>query len=164
MPIRSMLIVALAVASAAATAAELGGDCKPVWAAMEKTMRADHTASTVRDGRTTRGVTAGGVNYVQIKGTWHKSPMSVQDLIAQQQENLRNAKTYACQRVGDSTVDGAPVTLYRTQTVSDATTGESTIAIARGTGVAVQVDATIKGDADMHFVTHYGYGNVKPPM
>jgi hypothetical protein len=164
MPIRPLLFAALAVTSATAGAAELTGDCKPVWAAMEKTMRADHTASTVRDGTTIQGVTAGGVNYVQIRGTWRKSPMSVQQVIEQQHDNLKDAKEYRCQRIGDSTVDGAPVTLYKTQTVNDSTTGESTIAISRSDGVAVQVDATIKGDANMHFITHYAYGNVKPPM
>jgi hypothetical protein len=164
MPIKPLLFAALAVVSATAAAAELAGDCKPVWAAMEKTMRADHTASTVRDGTTIQGVTAGGVNYVQIRGAWRKSPMSVQDVLAQQQENLKDAREYRCQRIGNSTVGGAPVTLYKTQTVNDSSTGESTIAISRSDGLAVQVDATIKGDVNMHFVTHYGYGHAKPPM
>jgi hypothetical protein len=155
---------AFALASAGAGAAELSADCKAVSAAMEKTIGTDHTTAIVRNGVTSHGVTAGGVNYVEIKGAWRKSPMSAKDMIAQEHENIRDAKEYRCQRVGDAMVDGVPVTVYKTHTVTDSATDEGTIAIARGTGLAVQVEGDLKGDANFKFVAHYGYGNVKPPM
>jgi hypothetical protein len=163
MNLKPILVAALAVAGTGACAAELAGDCKPVFAAMEKTILTDHTMSIVRNGVTSQGVMAGGAIYVQYKGAWHKSPISAQDMIAQEHENLRNAKAYRCQRVGDSTVDGVPVAVYRTHTETDSATDDGTVAISRE-GVAVQVVGDMKGDANLHFVAHYGYGNVKPPM
>jgi hypothetical protein len=155
--------IAFAVATGAA-AAELSADCKVVSAAMLKTLGTDHTTTIVRNGVTSHGVTAGGVNYVEIKGAWRKSPMSVAAMVAQERENIRDAKEYRCQRAGDATVDGVPVTLYKTHTVNDVSTDDGTIAIARGTGLAVQVEGDMKGDANFKFVAHYGYANVTPPM
>jgi hypothetical protein len=156
--------VTFAMAVAGAGAAELSADCKVVSAAMEKTIGTDHTLSIVRNGVASQGVTAGGVNYVQVKGAWRRSPMSAAGMVAQEHENIRDAREYRCQRVGDSAVDGVPVTLYKTHTVTDFATDDGTVAISRSNGVVVRVEGDMKGDANFKFVAHYGYGNVKPPM
>ena len=164
MAIKLALWAALAVASGSASAVELSAECKPLFDAMEKTIRSDHSTTTVREGNTIQGVSVGGTMYVQIQGAWRKSPMSVQDVLAQTRENLKNAKEYRCQRGADAIVDGTPSTIYKTHTVSEFGSGDATVAIAKGSGLAVQVENTMTGEANMRFVTRYSYVNVKPPM
>src|SRR4029077_17928828 len=93
-------------ASAAAFAAEPGPACAPILSAMAKTLVADHASLTQANGRTSNGITAGGVNFMQIDNVWRVSGLSPQENQARSNENLRNAKSYVCQSLPDSTVDG----------------------------------------------------------
>ena len=147
-----------------AQGAELSGDCKPVAAAMEKSVQADHATTTTRGADTMQGITVGGAIYVQARGAWHKSPMTVQDNLAMSRENLKDAKEYSCKALPDSVVDGIPAANYATHTVNGDTVVDSRIAIAKATGLAVSVENRLSGDANAVMVTHYRYGNVKAPI
>ncbi len=148
----------------AARAAELSTDCKPVFAAMEKSLQADHTTTTTHGADVMRGVTVDGTLYLQIGGAWRKSPISVQDNLAMSRQNLKDAKEYTCKALPDSVVDGTPVANYATHTVSDDAVIDSHVAIAKGSGLAVSVENRHTGHAGADMVTKYGYGNVKAPM
>ena len=144
--------------------AELSGDCKPVAAAMEKSVQADHATTTTRGADTMQGITVGGAIYVQSKGAWHKSPMTVQDNLAMSRDNLKAAQEYSCKALPDSVVDGTAVANFTTHTVNSGTVVDSRIAIAKATGLAVSVENRLSGDANAVMVTHYRYGNVKAPL
>ena len=160
-------VAAVALCGLAATrAAELSAECKPVFAAVEKSLQIDHTTVSTRGADTLHGVTVGGAMWLQVGGgSWRKSSMTVQDNLAQSRENLKNAKEYTCKSAPDSVVDGIPVTNWATRTVNDDTTIETRIAIAKGSGLVVSVENRRSGEGSTsNVVSKYGYGNVKAPI
>jgi hypothetical protein len=157
-----LLVPVLAVVSASAVGAQLSGACQPVFAAMEKTIQADHATTSTRAGESFHGITVGGVTYLQVQGVWKKSPTSVQDNIDRSRENLKNATEYSCKPLPDSMVGGVAVVNYATHTVGDAVI-DNTISIDKRTGLAVMVTTDIKDNGN-HLVTQYTYGGIKAPI
>ena len=152
----------------AARGAELSADCRPVMAAMEKSLLADHAAISTHGSSTSHGITVDGAVYLQVGGAWRKSPWTAQSVIAQSRENLKDATSYTCKALPDSVVDGAPVTNYLARTVSDDATVDTTVAIAKATGLVVSVDnrqagASAAGTPE-DIVTRYTYGKIKAPI
>jgi hypothetical protein len=160
-----LLLVITIFGSATATAAVPGPGCAPILTAMAKTLQVDHATLTQSNGQTSHGITAGGVNYIQIDNAWKMSPFSVKDNQARSDENLRNAQSYTCQSIPDSSVDGVAVANYRTRTVSDGTVVESKISISKASGLAIQVENDLNsGDSiKSHYVTHYSYTGIHAP-
>lgn len=152
-------------ATSTALAAEPGPACAPVLRAMAKTLVADHTSLTQSGGRTLNGITAGGVNYLQIDNVWKVSPLSPQENQARSDENLRNAKTYVCQALPDSSIDGVAVANYRTRTETEDAVVESTISISKASGLAIEVINELASDPGnkSHYSTHYAYTGVHAP-
>lgn len=148
-----------------AGSAEPGIDCTPVLKAMAKTLQTDHSAITQSGGRTSTGITAGGVDYLQIGGAWKVSPLSPQDNQKRSDENLRNAKTYTCQALPDSMIDGVTAANYRTRTESDDAVVDSTVSIAKRTGLALRVenDTDTGGGNRRHYITKYSYTGIQAP-
>ena len=133
--------------------------------AMTKTLQVDHATLTQSDGHTSRGITAGGVNYLQFDGDWRLSAISPRDNQARSEENLRNAKSYVCQRLPDSSIDGVAVTNYRTRTETEDTVVESTIAISKASGLAIEVtnELVSGGVGKSHYSTRYTYTGIQAP-
>lgn len=154
-----------AIAVIPAVSAEPGPGCTPILKAMAKTLLTDHSAITQNGGRTNTGITAGGINYMQIDGTWKLSPLSPQDNQKRSDENLRNAKTYTCQALPDSMIDGVTVANYRTRTESEDAVVDSTVAIAKSTGLALRVENNIDtgGGTKTHYTTRYSYTGIQAP-
>jgi hypothetical protein len=150
---------------ATATAAELGPGCAPVMSAMAKTLQVDHATLTQMDGRNLKGITAGGVNYLQVDNEWKVSPISPRDNLARSDENLHNAKSYVCQRLPDSTIDGVAVINYRTRTETEDSVVESTIAISKASGLAIEVTNALGsgGESKSHYSTRYTYTGIQAP-
>ena len=159
-----VLIAALAAGAAAAHGAELTAECRPLMAAMEKSIQTDHTTTTTHGAQVMKGVTVGGAIYVQSHGAWVKSPITVQDNLAMSRENLKDATEFSCKLLPDSVIDGTPVTNYATHNSSPDTVMDSRIAIAKGTGLAVRVENRPADDPGGTMVTTYSYGNVKAPI
>jgi len=162
----SRLFLAIAMfGMATATAAVPGPGCAPILSAMAKTLQADHATLTQSSGQTMHGITAGGVSYIQIDNTWKVSPFSVKENQARSDENLRNAKSYTCQSMPDSSVDGVAVANYQTRTESDGTVVESKISISKASGLAIQVENDLdSGDSvKSHYVTRYSYTGIHAP-
>jgi hypothetical protein len=155
----------LTTAGTAAIAAEPGPACAPVMRAMAKTLAADHSAVTQAGDHSSTGITASGVNYMQIGGKWMLSPLSPQDNQKRSDENLRNAKVYTCQAMPDSTLDGVAVANYRMHTESTDAVVESTLAIAKSTGLALLVENVIDmgGGTKNHYSTRYSYTGIHAP-
>lgn len=150
---------------ATATAAEPAPACAPILSAMAKTLQADHATLTLNAGRTTNGITAGGVNYLQVDNAWIVSPLSPHENQARSDENLRNAKTYTCQSLPDGTTDGIATANYRTRTATEDAIVESRIAISKASGLVIEVDNDIdSGDGGKsHYTTHYTYTGIHAP-
>jgi hypothetical protein len=158
-------IAILGAATVSAVAAEPGPACAPILKAMAKTLVADHASLTQSNGHSMNGITAGGVNYLQIENAWKASPLTPKDNQSRSDENLRNAKTYVCQSLPDSIVDGVPVANYRTRTETEDAIVESKIAISKVSGLAIQVDNDLTADGIIksHYSTHYSYTGVHAP-
>jgi hypothetical protein len=129
---------------------------------MVKTLAVDHVTVTQSDGHTVNGITARGVNYLQMGNVWRISPISPKDNQARSDQNLRNAKSYTCQPLPDSTIDGEAALNYRTRAETDDAVAEATISISKSTGLAIQVDNYV-GEGKSHYVTHYSYTGVHAP-
>ncbi len=153
----------LGLATAAAGAAEPGPACAPILKAMAKTLVADHATLTQSGGHTSNGITAGGVSYLQIGNAWKVSPLSPKDNQARSDENLRNAKSYTCQSLPDSSIDGVAVANYRTRTETEDTVVESQISISKTSGLAIQVDNNIGEGNKSHYSTRYTYTGIHAP-
>ncbi|MCK9686643.1 hypothetical protein [Scleromatobacter humisilvae] len=167
MPIRSTALALAAAVLATSTtprAAELSGDCKPVFAALEKSIQANHTTTTNRGTDVLHGVTVDGAVYIQVRGAWRKSEISARDNIAMSRENLKDASEFSCKALPDSVVDGTPAANYATHTVNDDVVIDTRIAIAKGTGLALSVVTRLPGGGGGDVVTRYAYGNVKAPI
>jgi hypothetical protein len=158
-------ICSLVAAIGTATAAQLSPACGPIMSAMTKTLQADHATLTQINGQSTNGITAGGVNYLQIDGVWKVSPMTPRENQARSDENLRNAKSYVCQRLPDSSIDGIAVANYRTRTETEEDVVESTISIAKSSGLAIQVtnEFGAGGGSKSQYTTRYSYTGIHAP-
>jgi hypothetical protein len=158
-------VVVLVAMVATATGAELTPACAPILSAMTKTLQVDHASVTQSNGITMNGITAGGVNYLQIDNVWKVSPISPRDNQVRSDENLRNAKSYVCQRLPDSSIQGVAVANYRMRTESDGTVVDSTIAISKGSGLAIEVTNELDsgGGSKSHYSTRYTYTGIHAP-
>lgn len=145
--------------------AEPGAGCAPVLKAMAKTLQADHSTISQNGTDISSGITAGGVNYLQVRGAWKVSPLTPQDNQKRSDENLRNAKSYTCQALSDSIVDGVAAANYRAHTESEDAVVDTTISIAKGTGLAIRVENSMDtgGGTKAHYVTRYSYSGIHAP-
>lgn len=158
-----VILLSATAATLTAKAAEPGPTCAPILKAMARTLVADHATVNTSGGRTMNGITAGGVNYLQIDGVWKTSPLTPKENQALSDENLKNAKSYVCQSLPDSTLDGVAVANYHTRTETEENVVESKIAISKASGLAIQVENNLAGDNASHYVTRYSYANIHAP-
>jgi hypothetical protein len=158
-------IAILGAATATTLAAEPGPACAPILSAMAKTLQVDHATLTQSNGKTMNGITADGVNYLQIDNVWKLSPLSPRDNQARSDENLRNAKAYVCQSLPDSSIDGVTVANYRTHTETEEAVVESKISISKASGLAIEVQNDLSAGAGnkSHYSTRYSYTGVHAP-
>jgi hypothetical protein len=158
-------LVILGTAGSISHAAEPGANCAPILHAMAKTLQADHATVSESGGNTTHGITASGVNYLQVNNVWKVSKLTPKDNQDRSDENLRNAKSFVCQSLPDGITDGVAVANYRTRTETDEGFVESTIAISKATGLAIKVDNEIDSGSDgkSHYTTHYTYTGIRAP-
>ncbi len=157
------ILIAGTAATVTAVAAEPSPACAPILKAMAKTLVADHAAVTQGKNRTLNGITVGGVNYMQIDGKWKASLLSPKDNQERSDENLKNAKSYVCQSLPDSTIDGVAVANYQTHTEGDGEIIESKIAISKASGLAIQVENNLAGENNSRYTTRYTYTNIHAP-
>lgn len=163
--LRAGLAAILALAAQGALAAELGNDCKPLVTAMEKMMLTDHAETSVTDGQSFKAVTAGGVSYQMQGGKWTKSTSTPKADVAAARENLRYYKAYRCTPGGDAMVDGVATTQWHNHAESESSVSDSTVSIAKATGLPVRNENTFKSDGTtMRSVGTYQYTGIRPPM
>ena len=169
------IVTALLIATAVAGRPALAMDpaCKPVLDAMAKQAATpSHLHMTqvaaFRGGKPMTGesIYTGNVLYIQVRGTWRRSPVSVQDMTKQREESTRNAKSMACRYLRDETVGGEAAAVYRSQAEIEDAKSDSTLWVSKRTGLPLRSESDIDTGASWarstrRSATHYA--DVRPP-
>jgi hypothetical protein len=141
--------------------------CKPVTDAMLKMATAPHhTASTSDRSEASQSIVVGNATYVQIKGVWRKSPMTPQDQLRQEQENIKTAKVYTCALLRSETVNGVVANAYKVHSESDGAVSDGTVWIAPSLGLPVKTEEDIAPSIGpkMHLSITWDYANIHAPV
>lgn len=159
----------LGVLALAATPAiaQVSPVCKAVLDAEIKLATTPHHAlSTESDGKTVvEMITVDGANYVKIRGVWKKSPMTPQDNVAREQENIKSARVYTCSRVADDSIDGVPAFVYRAHSETpDVGSSDARIWLSKATGLPLRTDEDVNTGTTRHLSIKYDYANIKAPV
>jgi hypothetical protein len=169
-------LIALLLATAAgqpARAATLDATCKLVFDATTKQlMTPTHVVATevsiLHNGKPTtlESIYTGGAIYIKVNGQWKRSPMTVQAMLKQEEENRRNAKSVTCRYLHDETVDGEGAAVYSMQSVTEDTKSGATLWLSKRSGLPLKSDIRIDMDdktSNQHMTIRYDYANVRPP-
>ncbi len=140
------------------------GSCKVVFDATLKQATTPYHMVATRDGRTSESITTADATYIQVRGTWRKSRMSPKDMLAQQQQVIRNTTLANCKALPDEIVDGKPTFVYQTHfEQKDLGASDAKIWIAKATGLPVRTEVTAQAGEKSASVTHFDYDNIKAP-
>ena len=161
-----LLFTVLSLCFAMPVFAQKSPECKPVLDAMLKVVTTDHSASSKDSGnRTYEGITVGGKSYIKIHDKWTVSPISPQEMLKQEQENIQNAKVYTCKALPGETVDGIEAGVYSFHSETpDVGTGDGTIWLSKSTGLPLKTEEDITTEGDKrHLSIRYSYTNIHAP-
>ena len=165
---RAVLILgACGVLGGGRPAAAQTPSCKPVIDAMLKVITTPHHVVSI-DERSARGevIVADNTTYVLIAGAWRKSPMTPQDQVKQEQENIRDAKVYTCTMVRAETVNGIAAVAYKVHSETpDVGNTDGTVWIAPSLGLPLKTDEdlTLAG-SKKHISLAWDYTNIHAPV
>lgn len=163
---RALVALALAVTPVPALAQRISPGCQPLVDATRKQIMTPHHAWVTQGGRTTESISAGGATYIQVRGTWKRSPMGPQQALDQMQENLRTATAYTCQRVGSESVGGVPAAVYTSHVENQGVKADARTWIAAATGLILRQEedmGTDDGTGTTHMSVRWEYGDVHAP-
>jgi len=115
--------------------------------------------------KTSELISAGGATYILLNGTWRRSPMTTKDALAQMDENLKNAKVFSCQHVGDEPVTGVAAAVYTAHTENGGVKADVRTWIATGSGLVLRTedDMDTGSGGKSHISVRYDYTNVQAP-
>ncbi len=114
--------------------------------------------------QTSEAIFANGAIYVLMKGKWIHSRMTPQDMLKQEEENIRDSK-YTCRHVRDEIVNGEAAALYTGHMENDGIKSDAQTWISKSKGLPLKTEEDLDtGDGDKrHMSIRYEYGNVRPP-
>jgi hypothetical protein len=142
--------------------------CKPVNDAMLKVVTTPHHAVVITDqSERIELIVVDNTSYVQIKGTWSKSPMSLQVQLQQEQENIKNVKVYTCTPLRSETVNGIAAVAYKVHSETpDVGNSDGTVWIAPSLGLPVQSDEDVTPimGSKMHNSVTWDYKDIRAPV
>ena len=145
-------------------------DCKFVFDAGDKVTMTPHhgyTTTTLQTGQKLsngEAIFVGGVIYVRIHDQWKKSPMTVQDMQKQEQENRKETKNVSCRHVRDEAVNGEAAGVYSAHAETEDMKTDSLIWISRSTGLILRQEEDLDSDSNKsHVSVRYEYRNVSAP-
>ncbi len=116
--------------------------------------------------RSSEAIYAGGAIYVQVRGKWTRSPMSLERMRQQREENIRNAKSMSCRYLRDEAVGGEAAAVYSSQSETEDTKSSATLWVSKRTGLPLKNEIDIDsggGLGKQHDSVRYDYSNVRPP-
>jgi hypothetical protein len=164
---------ALALTAAVARPIAAADSCDPLVAAMMKQLATPtHVYVTetaaYRQNQATRSESiyaAGGAIFVLTAGKWTRSKMTVKELKAMAEENLRSTKP-TCRYLRDEAVEGEPSAVFSEQTVMPEAKMAATVWVSKQRGLLLreEVDMDVGGTmGKSHIATRFSYANVAPP-
>ena len=105
-----------------------------------------------------------GAIYVLMKGKWIHSRMTPQDMLKQEEENIRDSKS-TCRHVRDEMVNGEAAALYMGHSENDGVKSDAQTWISKSRGLPLKTEEDIDtGDGDKrHMSIRYEYSNVQVP-
>ncbi len=91
--------------------------------------------------------------------------MTLQQMVHQQQENIRNAKSFDCRYLRNEVVDGENAAVYSEDSVNDdiRSSGQIWISMSRGLPLKSEAQIDLGGSEKEHMTTRYDYSNVQAP-
>lgn len=159
------LTLALCGAAGVGRAAAQTPACKPVTDAMLKAVTTPHHASDGSQKHET--IVADNTLYVLIRGQWRKSPLTPQEQLKQEQDNIRSAKVYACTALRSETVNGVAAVAYKVHSETpDVGTSDGIVWIAPSLGLPVKTeeDITPLAGPRMHIAIVWDYKDIHAPV
>lgn len=125
-----------------------------------------YTIETLPGGksRNAEAIYSNGVIYVNMNGKWIRSKMTTQDMLKQEQENIRDSKT-TCRHVRDEVVNGEAAALYTAHSENDTVKSDAQTWFSKSKGLPLRTEEDIDtGDGDKrHISIRYEYSNVQVP-
>ncbi|MGC2181881.1 MAG: hypothetical protein WA637_01215 [Terriglobales bacterium] len=125
-----------------------------------------YTTETLPGGKsqTSEAIFTNGAIYVFMKGKWIHSRMTPQDMLKQEEENIRDSKS-TCRHVRDEMVNGEAAALYMGHSENDGIKSDAQTWISKSKGLPLKTEEDIDtGDGDKrHMSIRYEYANVHPP-
>jgi hypothetical protein len=105
-----------------------------------------------------------GAIYVLMRGKWIHSRMTPQEMLKQEEENIRNSKS-TCRHVGDEMVNGEAAAVYTGHSENEGIKSDAQTWISKSKGLPLKTEEDIDtGDGDKrHMSIRYEYGNVQAP-
>ena len=142
------------------------GPCKLVFDAMLKETSTPHHAVTTRDGAAMgESISTADATYVKIKGEWRQSPMTPQNMLAQQRQNIGNVTVASCTALPGETIDGQATAVYHTHyEQKDSGASDAKVWIAKATGLPIRSETTLQANQKTSVVTRDHYANIKAPI
>jgi hypothetical protein len=136
--------------------------CKTVLDAVAKVQSTPHHIYQTAAGQPVReSIFADGVLYIQVKGKWQKSPMTMKEMQEQEAENIKNAKAYTCCYVKDETVGSEAAALYNFhQVIDENTKSDGQMWISKRRGLILKEEDDPDSGEKRHLSIRYDYDNV----
>ena len=138
--------------------------CKPVFEANAK-QKLVPTHIYVAAPEVSEQIYAADAIFVLRNGTWRRSPMTPQQMVKQEEENIRNATSYSCRYLSDESINGEAVALYTTAGAREGSRfkGQVWISKSRGLPLKMEGDTEADGAPKSHISARYEYANVQAP-
>ncbi len=171
---RAGVLLALSLMVAAGIWAQtVPPDCKVLYDAEDKLLvTPNHSFHKRTDDSThgkvdvSEGIFANGTLYVQIRGQWRKSPLTIDDLRKQEIENRKNVRNLSCKFLREETVDGTSARVFQAHYETEDDKSDATMWIAKSSGLPLkqEQDLDVGGmGGKSHMSLRYEYSNVSAP-
>ena len=166
---KTIAVVALTIFSFVTPALAADAVCQTIFDAATKIFAVPTHAYTTQilPGGKSRNIEAIYTNnaiYASDNGKWIHSRMTAQDMLKQEEENIRNSKS-TCRHVRDEMVNGEAAALYVAHSENDGIKSDAQTWISKSKGLPLKTEEDIDtGDGDKrHMSIRYEYGNVQAP-
>ncbi len=143
--------------------------CQPIFDASTKIFAVPthaYTTQTLPGGksRNVEAIYTNNAIYITYNGNWIRSKATPQDMLKQEQENIRDAKT-SCRHVRDELVNGEIAALYLAHADNDGVKSDAQTWISKSRGLPLKTEEDIDtgGGDKRHMSIRYDYSNVRPP-
>jgi hypothetical protein len=146
----------------------LADDCQPMFDAGIKflTVPAHSYTTETANGktRTSEAIHINGAIYINLKDKWIRSKATTQDMLKQEQENIRDSKT-TCRHVREESVNGEAAALYMAHSENDDVKSDAQTWISKSKGLPLRTgeDIDTGGGDKRHMSIRYEYGNIQAP-